>query len=98
MGYAPEAIYNAGHGTGFETFCMERNEYFTPGSSYYYAISEKPSMAALASVIPFPLERRYSTGCSLQATFPDTTTPAQIATHSAAELQATIWWLEGERD
>ena len=27
-------------GTGFETFCMEVNEHFNPGSTYYYGISQ----------------------------------------------------------
>ena len=40
MGYAPQTIYNAGSGTGFETFCVEYNEHFTPGSTLYYGISQ----------------------------------------------------------
>ena len=41
MGYATQTIYNAGHpNTGFETFCVEYNEHFTPGLTYYYGISQ----------------------------------------------------------
>jgi hypothetical protein len=36
MGYAATKIYNG----GFETFCLETNEFFNAGSSYYYAISQ----------------------------------------------------------
>ena len=85
-------------GTGFETFCMELNEHFCPGS--YLLLRNQsgshPWRHRPNPVIHFPLERRCSTGCSLQATFPDTTTPDQMATTSAGELQAAIWWLEGE--
>ena len=38
MGYNPaKTIYNG----GFETFCVEENEYFTPRSTYNYGISQK---------------------------------------------------------
>ena len=60
---------------------MEVNEHFTPGSTYYYGISQTAIQGGIPmAVIPFPLERRGSTGCSLQATLPDTTTPDQMAT------------------
>jgi hypothetical protein len=34
MGYAAATTFNG----GFETFCVEMNEFFTPGSTYYYGI------------------------------------------------------------
>ncbi len=95
MGYAATTIYNG----GFETFCLETNEYFNPGSSYYYAISQGAIDGGISGGNPDPISKgtawlylnfaqgnlagyNYSTGSG-----GDT---------SAAALQATIWWLEGE--
>ena len=91
MGYAPSTTYNG----GFETFCMQSNVYFTPGQSYYYGISQ----ATTGGGSPDPLSRGtawlylqfahgtlagydYSLGSGGNA--------------SAAALQSTIWWLEGQ--
>ena len=61
MGYNPaKTIYNG----GFETFCVEENEYFTPGSTYNYGISQKAVNRRrwlVPILIPFRGERRGST-------------------------------------
>lgn len=95
MGYVAATTHN----TGFETFCVEANEYFTPGHSYYYGISQTAINGGISGGHPDPISRgtawlylqfatgnlagyNYSTGSGGNA--------------SAAALQATIWWLEGE--
>ena len=99
MGYDPtKTIYNAGPGAGFETFCMEYNEHFTPGSSYYYGISQGAIDGGVSGGNPDPISRGTA-WLYLQFAhrhLRDTTTPDQMAT-SAGALQDTIWWLEGER-
>ena len=102
MGYAPETIYNAGHpNTGFETFCVEINEHFTPGSSYYYGISQGAINGGVSGGNPDPISKgtawlymNFATG-TLAAQGYDYSTGAG-GNASAAALQATIWWLEGE--
>jgi hypothetical protein len=95
MGYAPSTIFNG----GFETFCVEYNEHFTPGSTLYYGISQAAVNGGISGGNPDPISKgtawlylnfaqhtlagyNYSTGAGGNA--------------SAADLQATIWWLEGE--
>lgn len=95
MGYAAQTTVNG----GFETFCVETNEYFTPGSTYYYGISQAAINGGVSGGHPDPISKgtawlylqfatgkltgyNYSTGSGGNA--------------SAAALQATIWWLEGE--
>ena len=58
MGYAPQTIYNAGHpNTGFETFCVEYNEHFTPGSTLYYGISQGAMNGGISGGNPDPISR-----------------------------------------
>jgi hypothetical protein len=98
MGYAPETIYNAGHGTGFETFCVETNEYFNPGSTYYYSISQAAINGGVAGGNPDPISKGtawlYLNFAHHTLAGYDYTTMGQNT--SAAQLQATIWWLENE--
>lgn len=78
---------------------MESNEYFNPGSSYYYAISQGTVNGGVLGGNPDFISKgtawlylnfaqgnlsgyNYSTG--------------SLGNASAAALQATIWWLEGE--
>ena len=93
MGYAAATTVNG----GFETFCLERNEHFSPGSTYYYGISQ----AAIQGGVPGgsdPISRgtawlylQFATGSLTGYNYSG---PGGDA--SAAALQATIWWLEGE--
>ena len=58
MGYATQTIYNAGHpNTGFETFCVEYNEHFTPGSTYYYGISQGAVNGGISGGNPDPISK-----------------------------------------
>jgi hypothetical protein len=95
MGYASAAI----SGSGFETFCLETNEFFNPGSTYYYAISEAASNGGVSGGNPDPI----SLGTAwLYLNFAHGTlagydyTVGAGGNASAAALQSTIWWLEGE--
>ena len=73
MGYAAPTTVNG----GFETFCVETNEHFNPGSTYYYGISQ----AAIHGGIPGGSRSHFQgNGVALPALryrqpFPDTTTP-----------------------
>ena len=96
MGYSANTIYSG----GFETFCVEANEYFTPGNSYYYAISQGAVNGGISGGNPDPI----SLGTAwLYLNFAQGTlagynyTTGAGGNASAAALQATVWWLEGEQ-
>jgi hypothetical protein len=95
MGYAASTTVNG----GFETFCVEENEYFTPGASYYYGISQKAVNGGVGGPHPDPISKgtawlylQFATGALTGYDY----TLGSGGDTSAAELQATIWWLEGE--
>ena len=95
MGYAPSTTFNG----GFETFCVEYNEHFTPGSTYYYGISQGAINGGVSGGNPDPISRgtawlylQFATG---NLTGYDYSTGAG-GNASAAALQAAIWFLEGE--
>ncbi len=92
-------------GTGFQTFCLEENESFTPGKSYFTAINTGAVGGGVnlghPGIIPGfdPLSQgtawlysQFAKG-SL-ASYNYTFGAGRIAT--AKELQQTIWWLEDE--
>ena len=95
LGYAPNAIMNS----GFETFCVEMNEYFTPGSTYYYGISDGAVNGGISGGNPDPVSRGsawlYSQFAHGTLAGYDYNTLGGSST-SAASLQQAIWWLEGE--
>ncbi len=79
-----------------QTFCLERNEYFNPGSTYFYEISGGAIHGGLNGGDPDPISvgtawlyEKFATGTL--GDYPGTNHLA-----SAGQLQATIWWLEGE--
>ncbi len=96
MGYTANTIVNG----GFETFCVEENEYFNPGSTYYYAISQGAINGGVGGGNPDPvslgtawLYLHFAQGNLAGYTY----TTGAGGDASAADLQATIWWLEGEQ-
>ncbi len=95
MGYAAATTFNG----GFETFCVETNEYFTPGSTYYYGISQSAMNGGAGGGNPDPISKGtawlYMMFAQGTLTGYDYTTGAG-GNASAAALQATIWWLEDE--
>ena len=95
MGYAAAATFNG----GFETFCVEANEHFFPGSTYYYSISQGTINGGVSGGNPDPI----SMGTAwLYLNFAQGTlagynySTGPLGNASAGALQATIWWLEGE--
>ena len=93
MGYAASTTYNG----GFETFCIEYSEHFTPGSTYYYGISQGAMNGGVSGGNPDPISRgtawlylQFATG-HLQDTI-----RLDNSNASAADLQAAIWFLEDE--
>jgi hypothetical protein len=95
MGYASSATFNG----GFETFCVEANEYFNPGGTYYYSISSAAYNGGISGGNPDPL----SIGAAwLYSNFAQGTLAGYDysigsgGNASAAALQTAIWWLEGE--
>ena len=53
MGYAAATTFNG----GFETFCVEYNEHFTPGSTFYYGISQGAINGGISGGNPDPISR-----------------------------------------
>ena len=100
MGYDAAATYHAPNAiyTGFETFCVEYNEHFNPGSSYYYGISQRAYSGGVGGGNPDPLSRGtawlYLNFATHNLQGYNYTGPNGNA--SAADLQAAIWFLEGE--
>jgi hypothetical protein len=100
MGAATNSLYNNNallYG-GFETFCLERYEYISPGSKYYAEISSTNSTAS-TSYGNDPISQGTAWLYSLFAEgtlsgYNYTSGSGRAA--SAAALQETIWWLEGE--
>ena len=96
MGYSPLTMANVGHGMGFETFCMEYNEHFTPGGTYNYAISQ----AAIHGGVPGGSDPISLGTAWLYLNFAEGTLTGYFTgnrTTNAGQLQNTIWWLEGEQ-
>ena len=59
MGYAPEATFHAAGATntGFETFCLETNEFINIGSTYYYGISQAAINGGVGGPHPDPISQ-----------------------------------------
>lgn len=89
----------------FETFCVEHNETFSPGTTYYAEIN--PNMAAISgdATVGYDvisqgtawLYQEFIKGTLTNYNY-DGTTMAQFATRplAANDLQLSIWFLEGE--
>ncbi len=97
MGYGASAIANTGHGVGFETFCVEYNEHFNPGSTYTYAISD----AALLGGSGGPSDPLSRGTAWLYSNFARNTSFDGLTSYlytnaDAGLLQNAMWWLEGE--
>jgi len=96
MGYnAAKTIYNG----GFETFCLETNEYFNPGSTYNYGISQGAIHGGISGGDPDLISRgtawlylQFAHGTLFGYDYHLNAS----GDASAAALQATIWYLEGE--
>jgi hypothetical protein len=86
-------------GSVFPSFCMERNEYFYFGKTYYVEVNDKAVNGGLGGGLPDPLDPRTAW---LYNEFLDHTlagydyssTAARKA--SAGALQKAIWYIENE--
>jgi len=98
MGYGAQTIYNSGHpNTGFETFCMEMNEHFNPGSTYYYGISQAATHGGVpGGSDPISIGTAWLYGLFATGNLPGYNYTGPNGNLSAGLLQDTIWWLEGE--
>lgn len=90
MNYAAEATFNS----GFETFCIEYTQHFSPGSVYEVALSNSaigspPDQVSVGSGYLYSL---FATG-QLDDLLPGF---SYTSTSSMGELQNTLWFLEGE--
>jgi hypothetical protein len=93
----PDLPYAAGaaDGTWYGTFCLEHDEYFTPGGTYNVEISNRAWNGGIntdngdvISVGTAFLYEQFATGALSGFTYGSST--------SAAKLQDMIWYLEGE--
>ncbi len=99
MGYSSATMRDVGHGMGFETFCLEYTEHFTPGGTYNYTISQAAIHGGISngsdplSLGTAWLYLNFAEGNLAGYNF----TNGANRTTNAGQLQDTIWWLEGER-
>ncbi len=81
----------AGYNTGtvLQSFCVERNEYFNPGSKYYAVLNTAAVNGGISGGNPDPLDARtaylYTRFATGDAVFQDN-----------QKLQNAIWFIEGE--
>jgi len=89
--YNPLATFNG----GFETFCLEYNEHFSPGSSYEYQVSPGAIKGGQTVSDPISVGTAYLYGLFAQGSLAGYNYSSST---SAGNLQNTIWFLEGERN
>ena len=102
-GYDSLAKAVVGGSTGFQTFCLEESEGFTPGKSYQVVANDRAVAggANLFHPVVTPGADILSVGTTwLYSQFAQGTLPGYTyvwgagRVASAKALQATIWWLE----
>jgi hypothetical protein len=89
----------------FQTFCVEYNEEFTPGTTYSVGISSRamygsqPPLGDPISIGTAWLYSQFAAGTLAGYSYTYGTQTGQRATAtSAGALQQAIWWLEGEQN
>jgi hypothetical protein len=87
--YADSAIV----GTGFETFCIETMVDFNPGQTYTYSLGSADSRGFALTQGAAYLYAQFSKGTLTGYDYTDTAT----RNTDASELQAAIWWFQGEQ-
>lgn len=91
--YSPLAIYQG----GFETFCIEYNENFNPGSKYEFQVSPGAIKGGQTVSDPVSVGTAYLYGLFAKGTLGTLGGYNYASSTSAGNLQNTIWFLEGER-
>lgn len=86
-------------GSYFQTFCIERNEYFTPGTNYNYVINDAATSGGVSGGNPDPISAatawlytKFYFG-NLDGYDYDLGTDRK---NSATQLQNAFWYLENE--
>jgi hypothetical protein len=84
--------------TGLQVFCLETQELFTPGATYYYTLSTGAISGDTAGNFdPLSVGTAWLFSQFAQGTLPlYDYTPGAGRTASATLLQNAIWWLENE--
>jgi hypothetical protein len=86
------ALYTPGaqgsQANSFETFCIQYNEEFSPGSTYNYQIST----ASILPIVPVTIGTGYLYNLFATGTLPGYT---YTSASQAADLQNTLWNLQG---
>ena len=97
-----EGIPGYSTGSTFQTFCLERNEYFSYGTTYYVNINDEAVNGGVGGPSPDPLDARtawlyneFLDGTLTGYDFDDNDIGRRT---SAAALQNAIWFLEDEID
>jgi hypothetical protein len=95
-----EGIPGYSTGSQFQSFCLERNEYFRYGRTYYVNINDEAVMGGVGGPSPDPLDARtawlyneFLDGTLTGYDFDDNDIGRKT---SAAALQNAIWFLEQE--
>jgi hypothetical protein len=88
----------------FETFCVEKNEYFAFGSTYYVAVSTAAISGGVGGGNPDPLDpktaylyQQFATASLADFTY-DVSDGGVARAASADALQHVIWYIENEED
>jgi hypothetical protein len=86
----------------FETFCVEKNEYFAFGNTYYVAVSTAAISGGIGGGNPDPLDpktaylyQRFATASLANFTY-DVSDGGTARAASADALQHVIWYIEEE--
>ncbi|MGA2605776.1 MAG: hypothetical protein ABSC18_18380 [Verrucomicrobiota bacterium] len=87
--YVPATILDG----GFETFCEQSTVYFTPGSSYSYTVVNQDSTGHALSLGAAFLYYEFAKGVLSGYDYVN----AANRYADAGELQAAIWWFQGNQ-
>ncbi|HTY88005.1 MAG TPA: hypothetical protein VMB80_11110 [Candidatus Acidoferrum sp.] len=98
--YSAATSGGSGSSRYFQTFCIEHNEYFTPGTPYSASISpnamygSQPPLGDPISIGTAWLYSQFAAGTLSGYNY--TYGSGRASATSAGALQEAIWWLEGE--
>lgn len=95
--YSSSAQATVGGQNGFETFCVEIDTEFTPGSTYNTSIGNTilPSGAAITIGTAY-LYSQFAQGTLQNYNYNQNSTGTGSRAYTSDELQDAIWYLQGE--
>jgi len=88
---------SAKSGGGFETFCIEYNEHFSPGSIYYYQISPDAIKGGMTTSDPISAGTGFLYGLYARGLLSGYSDINNLYASGPGALQQTLWFLEGEQ-